>query len=88
MPYRPKLDAERDLKGATPEKLARALFRRTERERPGTRRKPVVDDEVAVEKVAARRGGRQCSASAQAFLSPGRCVCQQIRRRSVADASG
>ena len=49
---RPMLDPARDLAGATPEKLARALFRRTEPLRPGTRRKPVVGDEVAVEKVA------------------------------------
>ena len=52
MPYRPKLDPERDLKGATPEKLARALFRRVEPLRPGSRRKPVVRDKVPVEKVA------------------------------------
>ena len=51
MQYRPKLDPKRDLAGATPETLARALFRRIEPLRPGTRRKPVVDDEVAVEKV-------------------------------------
>ena len=30
MPYRPKLDPERDLQGATPETLAKALFRRVE----------------------------------------------------------
>ena len=52
MPYRPKLDPKVDLAGATPETLARALFRRTEPLRPGTRRKPVVSDKVAVEKVA------------------------------------
>ena len=52
MPYRPKLDPKVDLAGATPETLARALFRRVEPLRPGTRRKPVVSDEVAVEKVA------------------------------------
>ena len=49
---KPMLDPARDLAGATPEKLAKALFRRTEPLRPGTRRKPVVRDEVAVEKVA------------------------------------
>ena len=53
MKYRPKLDPKVDLAGATPETLARALFRRVVPLRPGTRRKPVVRDEVAVEKVAA-----------------------------------
>ena len=48
---RPMLDPARDLAGATPEKLAKALFRRTEPLRPGTRRKPVVRDQVTVEKV-------------------------------------
>ena len=42
---RPMLDPERDLKGATPETLARALFRRTEPLRPGAGRKPVVGDD-------------------------------------------
>ena len=49
---KPMIDPARDLAGATPEKLAKALFRRTEPLRPGARRKPVVRDEVAVEKVA------------------------------------
>ena len=45
------LDPARDLAGATPEKLARALLRnRSLRPRAGG--KPVVGDEVAVEKVA------------------------------------
>ena len=57
MTYRPKLDPKVDLVGATPETLARALFRRTEPLRPGTRRKPVVSDEVAVEKVATDEPG-------------------------------
>ena len=52
MTYRPKLDPKVDLAGATPETLAKALFRRTEPLRPGTRRKPVVRDQVTVEKVA------------------------------------
>ena len=39
----PVLDRERDLKGATPEKLARALLR------PAARRKPVVGDQVAMQ---------------------------------------
>ena len=54
---KPMLDPARDLAGATPEKLAKALFRRTEPLRPGTRRKPVVGDEVAVEKVAPDQPG-------------------------------
>ena len=49
MKYMPKLDPKRDLAGATPETLARALFRPL-RPRPGG--KPVVGDEVAVEEVA------------------------------------
>ena len=52
MPYRPKLNPKVDLAGATPEKLAKALFRRTEPLRPGTRRKPIVRDQVTVEKVS------------------------------------
>ncbi len=42
---------DRDLKGATPETLARALLR------PGQRRKPVVSDKVSVEKVATNKSG-------------------------------
>ena len=57
MPYRSKLDPKVDLAGATPETLAKALFRRTEPLRPGTRRKPVVGDEIAVEKVATDESG-------------------------------
>ena len=49
---KPMLDPKRDLKGATPEKLARALFRRNEPLRPRPGAKPVGGDEVAVEKVA------------------------------------
>ena len=54
---RPMLDPARDLAGATPEKLAKALFRRVEPLRPGTRRKPVVRDQVTVEEVAADESG-------------------------------
>ena len=54
---KPMLDPARDLVGATPEKLAKALFRRVVPLRPGTRRKPVVRSEVAVEKVAADEPG-------------------------------
>ena len=49
---KPVLDPARDLAGATPETLARALFRRGEPLRPARVRKPVAGDEVAVEKVA------------------------------------
>ena len=47
----PVLDPKVHLVGATPEKLARALLRQPHLA-PRTRRKPVVRDEVAVEKVA------------------------------------
>ena len=58
MTYRPKLDPKVDLAGATPEKLARALFRRVEPLlRPGARRKPVTSDEVAVEEVSTDEAG-------------------------------
>lgn len=53
----PVLDPKKHLKGATPETLARALFRRVEPLRPGSRRKPVVRDQVAVEKPAADEPG-------------------------------
>lgn len=48
MPYRPKLDPKVDLVGATPETLARALFRRTGPLDP-SRRKSVRRDQVTVE---------------------------------------
>ena len=48
---KPVLDPKVDLKGATPETLARALLR------PTGRRKPVVDDQVAVEEPAADEAG-------------------------------
>ncbi len=56
---KPMLDPARDLAGATPEALAKALFRRTEPLRPGSRRKrkPVVSDEVALEKTPADEPG-------------------------------
>ena len=54
---RPMLDPARDLAGATPETLAKALFRRVEPLRPGARRKPVIRDKVAVEKVATDEPG-------------------------------
>ena len=46
---KPMLDPKRDLVGATPEKLARALFRQL---RPRPRGEPVVGNKVAVQKVA------------------------------------
>ena len=57
MKYRPKLDPEVDLAGATPETLARALLRRAVPLRPSARRKPVVRDQVAVEEVPADEAG-------------------------------
>ena len=53
----PVIDRERDLAGATPETLARALLRRVEPLRPRARGKPVVGDEVAVEEVPADEPG-------------------------------
>ena len=50
---RSMLDPKRDLKGATPEKLARALFRRGEPPRPGPRRKAVASDEITLKEVPA-----------------------------------
>lgn len=57
MPYRPKLDPKVDLAGATPETLAKALFRRVVPLRPGTRRKPVVGDQVAVQETPPDESG-------------------------------
>ena len=48
---KPVLDPERDLVGATPEKLARALFRRSEPLRPRPGGKAVGGDEVAPDQV-------------------------------------
>ena len=52
----PVLDPKVHLKGATPEKLARALFRRTEPLPPRVG-KPVAGDEIAVEEVPADQAG-------------------------------
>ena len=49
---KPVLDPEKHLKGATPEALARRLFRRVVPLRPGARRKPVVRDEGPVAEAA------------------------------------
>ena len=51
------LDPKVDLAGATPETLARALLRRVEPLRPASRGKPVVGDQVPVEKPAANEPG-------------------------------
>ena len=50
------LDPQRDLKGATPEKLARALLRNPLRPRHGV--KPVAGGEVAQEKVTTDKSGK------------------------------
>ena len=54
---KPMLDPKRDLAGATPETLARALLRPAEGLRPGRRGKPVVGDEIAVEEVTTDQSG-------------------------------
>ena len=54
---RPMLDPARDLAGATPETLAKALFRRVEPLRPARVGKSVVRNEASVEKVAADEPG-------------------------------
>lgn len=58
MPYRPKLDPKVDLKGATPEKLARALFRPIE-PLPGGVGESVAGDQVTVEKPPADKAGNR-----------------------------
>ena len=52
----PMLDPKRDLKGATPEKLAKALFRRSV---PIEGAKSVVSDKVTVEKVRADKSSNR-----------------------------
>lgn len=54
---KPVLDPKVHLAGATPETLAKALFRRVVPLRPGTRRKPVVCGESTIEKPAADKPG-------------------------------
>ena len=54
---KPMLDPARDLAGATPETLAKALFRRVEPLRPGRVRKPVRGNKVTVEKPATDKTG-------------------------------
>ncbi len=55
MKYKPKLDPEKDLKGATPETLARALLR------PRHRGKPVVRGQSSVKKVETDKSGDSIS---------------------------
>ena len=55
MKYKPKLDPGKDLKGATPETLARALLR------PRLRGKPVVRNQSSVEKVATDKPSNRVS---------------------------
>ena len=85
---KPMLDPARDLAGATPETLAKALFRRTQPLRPGTRRQPVVRDQVTVEEVPTDELGDGVAHLDERFLSRGRCACPRIWRHSVAGASG
>ena len=54
----PVLGSKCDLKGATPEKLARALLRQPHL-RPRTGGKPVVGDQVSIEKVATDEAGNR-----------------------------
>ena len=56
---KPMLDPGRDLVGATPKTLARALFRRVEPLRPRPAGKSVVGDQVAVKKVATDKPGHR-----------------------------
>ena len=53
----PVLDPKRDLAGATPETLAKALFRRVTPLRPSAGRKAVVTDKVSVEEISANQPG-------------------------------
>ena len=55
MKYAPKLDPQKDLKGATPETLAKALLT------PRHRGKPVVRSQSSVEKVATDKAGNSVS---------------------------
>ena len=78
---KPVLDPARDLVGATPETLARALLRQPHLA-PRAGRKPVVGDQVAVEEVPTDPDARRYRASAQAFLIPGCCAYPQTHERS------
>ena len=58
---RPMLDPARDLAGATPETLTRALFRRVEPLRPRAGGEAVVGDEPIVGEGAAHESGDDIS---------------------------
>ena len=54
---KPMLDPKRDLAGATPETLARALFRRIEPSAPSRRGKAIVRDEITEKKPTTDKAG-------------------------------
>ena len=71
---RPMLDPKRDLAGATPETLVRALFRRTEPLRPRSGRESVISDETAVGESAPHEPEDDESAFGQGYLTS-RTLC-------------
>ena len=70
---KPMLDPKRDLKGATPETLARALLKPLRR--PRTRTETVLSYKAPVQEGSGQPVPRRCAASAQAFLSSACCAC-------------
>ena len=84
---KPMLDPDRDLKGATPETLARALLRQPNLG-PRPAGKAVVGDQVAVEKVAPDEPGDGIAHLRKGFLSSGCCACRRTHERSDPYASG
>ena len=70
---KPMLDPDRDLKGATPETLARALLRQPNLG-PRPAGKAVVGDEVAVEKIATYKPGHRVSRICASVPEP-RMLC-------------
>ena len=73
---------DRDLKGATPETLARALLR------PRLRGKPVVSQSISCGAGCDRQVGRQCFSFEQEYLNCGCCACQQTLEHIDQDALG
>lgn len=61
MKYKPKLDPEKDLKGATPETLAKALLR------PRLGGKPVVRSQSSVKEIATDKPGDSVSHLSKSF---------------------
>lgn len=59
MAWKPMLNRERDLPGATPRTLALALLGRKPKDLPRPARQPVVRDKVAVEKVTSDKTGNR-----------------------------